>query len=58
MMEPFFAIGQQVEDYQVEKQMAKSAMAELFLARDVLLERRVVIKVLSQSLIKREFFTT
>ncbi|MFC1822702.1 serine/threonine protein kinase [Thermodesulfobacteriota bacterium] len=56
MMEPIFIQGQRVEDYQVEKQMAKSPMAELFLARDVLLERRVVIKVLSQSLIKREFF--
>ena len=55
-METFFAIGQEVEDYRIEEQLARSPMAELFLARDVLLDRRVVLKVLSRSLVRRESF--
>ncbi|MBN2123302.1 MAG: serine/threonine protein kinase [Deltaproteobacteria bacterium] len=41
------APGSRIEDYLIEKSIGKGGMAELFLARDLGLNRHVVIKVLS-----------
>ena len=56
MAEPLFELGQQVEDYIIEKQVGRGGMAELFLAKDLVLKRRVVIKVLSPIFSKKGDF--
>ncbi|UCF56552.1 MAG: serine/threonine protein kinase [Deltaproteobacteria bacterium] len=57
MAEPTFNPGQQIEDYVIEKRMGKGGMAELFLAEDVVLKRKVVIKVLGLPYRTKEDFT-
>ena len=56
MVEPIFNSGQRVEDYLIEKQIGKGGMAELFLAKDRVLRRKVVIKVISTPFSKRDDF--
>ena len=60
MAEPILMRGQKLEGYLIKKQIGKGGMAELFLATDLLLKKRVVIKVLSspfskESNSKRQF---
>ena len=47
MSEPEFQPGQQIEDYVIAQRLNRGGMGELYLARDVVLKRRVIIKVLS-----------
>jgi serine/threonine-protein kinase len=51
-----FRPGQDVGDFTVVKPLGKGGMADLFLAKDRLLGRRVVIKVLSPLLAQRKDF--
>jgi len=44
--EPEFQPGQQIEDYIIERRLDRGGMGELYLARDKVLKRRVIIKVL------------
>lgn len=50
MAEPILVKGQKLEGYLITKQIGKGGMAELFLATDLLLKKKVVIKVLSSPL--------
>lgn len=50
MNEPAFHPGQEVGGFEVVKPLGKGGMAELFLARDQILKRRVVLKVMSPPL--------
>jgi len=56
LAEPIFNPGQRVKDYVIEKQIGKGGMAELFLARDTGLKKRVVIKALIPLFSKKEDF--
>ena len=56
MSDPLFYPGQKVEDYVIEKEIGKGGMAELFLAKDMALQRNVVIKVISPALSRRDDF--
>ena len=56
MAESIFNPGQRVKDYLIEKQIGKGGMAELFLARDLGLRKRVVIKALIPLFNKKEDF--
>lgn len=56
MTKPTFTTGQKVEDYVIEKQMGKGGMAELFLAEDQALKRKVVIKTIKPRYSEREHF--
>lgn len=47
MPEPEFQPGQQVEDYVIGQRLERGGMGELYLARDIALKRKVIIKVLS-----------
>lgn len=47
MTEPALGPGRKVADYLIEKALGRGGMAELFLARDVMLQRSVVIKALA-----------
>jgi len=47
LAEPIFRVGEKIEGYLIEKQMGKGGMAELFLAEDPALKRKVVIKRLN-----------
>ena len=47
MPEPEFQPGQQIEDYIIGQRLERGGMAELYLARDIVLKRKVIIKVLS-----------
>jgi eukaryotic-like serine/threonine-protein kinase len=44
--EPEFQPGQQIEDYIIEQRLDRGGMGELYLARDKVLKRKVVVKVL------------
>jgi len=44
--EPEFQPGQQIEDYIIEQRLDRGGMGELYLARDKILKRKVVVKVL------------
>jgi len=44
--EPEFQPGQQIEDYIIERRLDRGGMGELYLARDKVLKRKVIIKVL------------
>ena len=46
MPEPEFQPGQQIEDYIIERRLDRGGMGELYLARDKVLRRKVIIKVL------------
>ena len=46
MPEPEFQPGQQIEDYIIEQRLDRGGMGELYLARDKVLKRKVIIKVL------------
>ena len=46
MPEPEFQPGQQIEDYIIERRLDRGGMGELYLARDKVLKRKVIIKVL------------
>jgi serine/threonine protein kinase len=55
-----FQAGQEVEEYVIKKKLAEGGMAELYLARDRVLKRRVVIKALNhpfcfKAAFKRQF---
>jgi serine/threonine protein kinase len=52
-----FSPGQEVFEYRILKQIGKGGMAELFLARDLTLKRKVVIKVLAPLLRQRTDFS-
>jgi serine/threonine-protein kinase len=54
LAEPILQPGQQVEGYLIEKQIGRGGMAELFLARDLLLKKKVVIKVLGSRFSKEK----
>jgi len=56
LAESIFNPGQRVKDYLIEKQIGKGGMAELFLARDLGLKKRVVIKALIPLFSKKEDF--
>lgn len=47
MPEPDFQPGQKIEDYIIGQRLERGGMAELYLARDMVLKRKVIIKVLS-----------
>lgn len=51
-----FSPGQEIFEYRILKQIGKGGMAELFLARDLTLKRKVVIKVLAPFLRQRTDF--
>jgi len=44
---PEFQPGQQIEDYVVGQRLERGGMGELYLARDITLKRKVIIKALS-----------
>jgi serine/threonine-protein kinase len=46
LLEPEFHPGQQVEDYMIGHRLESGGMGELYLARDIVLRRKVIIKVL------------
>ncbi|UCB49379.1 MAG: serine/threonine protein kinase, partial [Deltaproteobacteria bacterium] len=56
MTKPTFKSGQKVEDYVIEKQIGKGGMAEIFLAEDQALKRKVVIKTIKPGYSEREHF--
>jgi serine/threonine protein kinase len=45
--EPEFQPGQQIEDYIIGRRLERGGMGDLYLARDIMLKRKVIIKVLS-----------
>ncbi len=47
MPETEFQPGQQIEDYVIGQRLERGGMGELYLARDIVLKRKVIIKVLS-----------
>ncbi|MFC1820475.1 serine/threonine protein kinase [Thermodesulfobacteriota bacterium] len=51
-----FASGQKIEDYIIERKLGKGGMAELFLATDLILKRKVVIKFIGSHLENREVY--
>jgi serine/threonine protein kinase len=51
-----FCPGQEIVEYRILKQIGKGGMAELFLATDLSLKRKVVIKVLAPFLRQRKDF--
>lgn len=51
-----FEPGERIADYVIEKQMGKGGMAELFLASDSALKRKVVIKIMSPPFSENEGF--
>lgn len=56
MSKPTFSRGQRVEDYVIEKRMGKGGMAEIFLAEDKALKRKVVIKTIKPRYSEKEHF--
>ena len=56
MTEPTFRAGEKVEDYLIEKQIGKGGMAEIFLAEDQALKRKVVIKRIKPRYSERAHF--
>jgi len=43
MEKPIFSGGEKVEDFLIESQISHSNMAEVYLAKDLVLQREVVI---------------
>jgi serine/threonine-protein kinase len=56
MEKPIFAGGEKVEDFLIESQISHSNMAEVYLAKDLVLQRDVVIKALQPVYHKDEEF--
>jgi serine/threonine-protein kinase len=56
MEKPIFAAGQKVEDFLIESQISHSNMAEVYMAKDLVLQREVVIKALRHTYHKDEEF--
>jgi len=56
LADQIFKPGQKIEDYIIEKKIGKGGMAELFLAKDRILGKRVVIKVLTPHFTKIKAF--
>ncbi|MGD8229573.1 MAG: serine/threonine-protein kinase [Desulfobacteraceae bacterium] len=56
MTEPTFKTGEKVEDYLIEKQIGRGGMAEIFLAEDQALKRKVVIKRIKPRYSERAHF--
>jgi serine/threonine protein kinase len=56
LTKPTFRTGQEVEDYVIEKPLGKGGMAEIFLAEDQALKRKVVIKTIKPRYSEREHF--
>ena len=56
MTEPTFRTGEKIEDYLIEKQIGKGGMAEIYLAEDQGLKRKVVIKRIKPRYSEREHF--
>jgi serine/threonine protein kinase len=56
LTKPTFKSGQKVEDYVIENQIGKGGMAEIFLAEDQGLKRKVVIKTIKPRYSRREHF--
>lgn len=54
MAEPEFQPGQQIEDYIIGQRLERGGMAELYLARDIVLKRKVIIKVLSHPFYQKQ----
>lgn len=54
MLEPIIRSGLQVEGYIIEKRIGRGGMADLFLARDMILKNTVVIKVLNLPFSKKD----
>ena len=44
-------VGQQIDQYLIERHLAKGGMADVYLARDVLLQRPVALKVMLSDLV-------
>ncbi len=47
MAGPFFSSGQKIEDYLIEKQLTRGGMADVYLATDIALKRKVIIKIIN-----------
>jgi serine/threonine protein kinase len=56
MDKAIFKPGQEVEGYRIEESIGQGGMAELFLAKDLVLTNRVVIKVLNLPFCRAEAF--
>jgi serine/threonine-protein kinase len=56
LTKPAFGTGQKVEDYLIEKQIGRGGMAEIFLAEDQALKRKVVIKRIKPRYSEKEHF--
>jgi serine/threonine protein kinase len=56
LSEPTFRTGEKIEDYLIEKQIGKGGMAEIYLAEDQALKRKVVIKRIKPRYSEREHF--
>jgi serine/threonine protein kinase len=54
LAEPEFQPGQRIEDYIVGQRLERGGMAQLYLARDIVLKRRVIIKVLSHPFYQKQ----
>jgi serine/threonine protein kinase len=52
--EPEFQPGQQIEDYIIGQRLKRGGMGDLYLARDIVLKRKVIIKVLSLPFSQRQ----
>ncbi|MFH1489178.1 MAG: serine/threonine-protein kinase, partial [Pseudomonadota bacterium] len=56
MSEPILHPGQVVKDFEIERRIGSGGMADLFLAKDLVLRRKVVIKVLNPRFCRRDGF--
>lgn len=46
MNEPDVVVGQQIDNYRISRQIGQGGMAAVYLARDIALDRDVVIKMM------------
>lgn len=58
MAESEFQPGQRIEDYTIGQRIERGGMAELYLARDIVLKRKVIIKVLSPPFYQKQEYKT
>ncbi len=58
MAESEFQPGQRIEDYIIGQRIERGGMAELYLARDIVLKRKVIIKVLSHPFDQKQEYKT
>ena len=58
LAESEFQPGQRIEDYIIGRRIERGGMAELYLARDIVLKRKVIIKVLSPPFYQKQEYKT